>query len=367
MNALNPFYRALEAPEKYAFPDTRKTIGHVCSYAPEEIVHAAGFHPMRIFPSKTRISLADTHVQAYCCSMVRGILDDRLAGRLDHLDGMVFPHTCDSMMRLSDIIRLNHGPDFFADVLLPVRLDSQSARSYMKDVLKGFKQNLEKAFGLSISDRDLRDSIHLFNRIRSLLSRLYDLKSRHPGMIRGKDLDTVVKAAMIMDRQTLAGDLAALVLELEKKAPPAFTGKRLVLAGAACTLPEIHDLIEEAGGAVVADDLCTGQRWFDARVPEEMAPMDGLVHRYQNRMICPAKHAGLNARGDQLKALAKRHKAQGLLFILIKFCDPHGFDLPFLKTELDGAGIKSQVIEVDEHQQGTGQIATRIQTFIQMI
>ena len=51
---------------------------------------------------------ADAHLQAYSCSLVRGALEDALAGRLDFLDGaMVFPHTCDSIQRLSDIWRMN--------------------------------------------------------------------------------------------------------------------------------------------------------------------------------------------------------------------------------------------------------------------
>ena len=90
----------------------RKIIGHLCSYTPEEIIYAAGFHPLRLFSSKSDIVLAENHLQAYCCSLVRGVLEDSLSGKLDFIDGTVFPHTCDSIQRLSDIWRLNKKYNF---------------------------------------------------------------------------------------------------------------------------------------------------------------------------------------------------------------------------------------------------------------
>ena len=60
----------------------RKVVGTFCSYAPEEIILAAGGHPFRIFGSGEKIRLADAHLQSYCCSLVRGAREDALAGRL---------------------------------------------------------------------------------------------------------------------------------------------------------------------------------------------------------------------------------------------------------------------------------------------
>ncbi|WP_022664007.1 2-hydroxyacyl-CoA dehydratase subunit D [Desulfospira joergensenii] len=345
----------------------KKIMGHVCSYAPEELIHGAGFHPMRIFPGQAEVSLADNHLQSYCCSLVRGILEDCLAGNLDYLSGMVFPHTCDSIMRLSDIIRLKGQFEFFADVLVPSKLDTASAKAYLGQVLERFRQDLERAEDREVTDREIAASIRLFNSIRKNLSRLFELKSKHPGLIFGKDLYAVVRGAMIMDRNELARHLERLVQKLEEKEPPPFAGRRLVLAGSACTMPEIHSLIEQGGGAIVADDLCTGQRWADGQIDPDMPPMEGLVERYAQRMVCPAKHAGIHARGDRLLEIAKEHGAHGVIFLLVKFCDPHAFDLPYLKSVLDQAGIKSQVLELPEHQQGMGQAATRLETFIQMI
>ena len=102
----------------------KKMVGYVCSYTPEEIILAAGAHPFRLFGTKQNIHLADSHLQSYCCSVVRGILEEGLSRRIDLLDGMIFPHSCDSIQRLSDIWRMNIPFGFHLDLVLPVKLNT---------------------------------------------------------------------------------------------------------------------------------------------------------------------------------------------------------------------------------------------------
>ncbi|MCK5838048.1 MAG: 2-hydroxyacyl-CoA dehydratase, partial [Desulfobacula sp.] len=216
----------------------KKIIGFLCSYSPEELIYAAGFHPMRLFSSKSDILLAENHLQAYCCSLVRGVLEDSLSGQLDFLDGTVFPHTCDSIQRLSDIWRMKGRYEFFADVVLPAKLNTQSARIYMVDVLTRFKKDLEAATGKKITDADLQESIKKFNLIRSNLSKIYALQSKNPGIIKGTDLYTIVKGSMMMDRDEVADLLPVIVGNLEKRDSPEKGGKRIVISGSICDSPD---------------------------------------------------------------------------------------------------------------------------------
>ncbi|MBU8910340.1 MAG: 2-hydroxyacyl-CoA dehydratase family protein [Desulfobacterales bacterium] len=346
---------------------SKKIIGTLCSYAPEELIYAAGFHPLRLFPSKSDIILAENHLQAYCCSLVRGVLEDSLSGRLDFLDGTVFPHTCDSIQRLSDIWRINGKYEFFADVVLPAKLNSGSAKTYMVDVLTRFKNNLESAAGKKITNADIWESIEKFNLIRKNLSKIYALQSQKPGIIKGSDLYAIVKGSMVMDRDEAADLLPAISAGLEKKDTPAESGKRIVISGSICDSPDIYTSIEEAGGVIVGDDLCTGQRWFEGEILGDENPINAIAARLLNRIICPAKHISPTARGENIVSLAKKNKADGVIFMLLKFCDPHAFDYPYLKEFLDREGIKTLLIEMDGQQQNKGQLSTRFETFIHYI
>ena len=373
MKEVTPFYRAMDDPAASGRNITHKKIlGTLCSYAPEELIYAAGYHPMRLFSSKADNHLAQNHLQTYCCSVVRGILEDSLAGRLDFLHGTVFVHTCDSMQRLSDIWRLKGRYPFFTDVILPAKMHAPSAQTYMAAVLERCKTDLETDTGRPVTTQALADAIRIYNRIRKNLARIYALKSRYPAALQNKDLLALVKGSMVMDRQAAADHLDKVILRLASAVPdtkdaPKTPFKRLLLSGSVCDMPGLYDLFQETGAAVVGDDLCTGRRWFDGLIPEDMEPMAAITRRYAQRLVCPAKHQDLHTRAQQLIDQARQVAADGVVFVLLKFCDPHAFDYPHLKTCLDDAGIKSLVLELDDSQDSQGQLATRIETFIHMI
>ena len=372
MNERDEFYEILKDPVSYGRKmkgQGRKVVGYFCSYTPEEIIYAAGAHPFRIFASGENIHFADAHFQSYCCSLVRGALEGALAGNLDFLDGAVFPHTCDSIQRLSDIWRMNVKGPFHADIVLPVKLDTESARAYMIDVLKKFRNELSLQLRVEITDDKLKNAINTFNTIRSSLKRLYDLKAENPEIISGSDLYAIVKASMMMDRDHLTEALPAIIGELKKKKGKAelSTGKRIVLAGGVCNHPDIYRIIEEAGGTVVWDDFCTGSRYFEESPKDDTDPIVAIAERYIKRPVCPAKHAGIFTRGENLLRIAKEKDARGVVFFFLKFCDPHAFDYPYMKEFLDREGIPSMMLEVEDQLPSEGQLRTRFETFVDML
>jgi bzd-type benzoyl-CoA reductase N subunit len=346
----------------------KKVIGYLCSYTPEEIILAGGGHPFRLLGGDAAITHADAHLQAYCCSLVRGVLEEALSGRLDFLDGAVFPHTCDSIQRLSDIWRLNIPFGFHTDVVLPVKLNTESARQYMLDVLTGFRTDLERALETKISDEHLRNAIILTNNIRRSLKEIYELRSFNPSLMSGPDLHKLMKASMVMDRERFLVIATAIAAEMRGADVPVKSGvKRLVLAGGFCNHPDIYSIIEDAGGAVVWDDFCTGSRYFEELVPETEAPLEGIARRLLKRPVCPAKHGGLQVRADHLREIIRERQADGVIFVLLKFCDPHAFDYPYLKGKLDQEGIPSMLMEVETPLPPAGQIRTRIEAFMEMM
>jgi len=296
-NIADPGAYARVWKEKYQ----KGVVGFFCSYAPEEILVAADVLPFRIFGASKQISLADAHLQAYSCSLVRGALEDGLAGDLDFLNGTVFPHTCDSIMRLSDMWRMNLELDFHLDVA-------------------------------------------------------------------GSDLNTVVKASMFMHRQEVDELLESLLVALkEKEVATPSNGKRLLLAGGLCSMPDIFNIIETSGGIVVGDDFCTGARYAAGEIEASGDIMAAIADRYAERIVCPAKHAGLYSRGDHVLHLAKEKQADGVIFMYLKFCDPHAFDYPYMCDMLEEAGIPSMVFEIEDRLPSEGQFKTRCEAFIEML
>ncbi len=374
MKHLKEFQQAVSSPLDYARKlkkdSGKKIVGYVCSYVPEEIILAAGAHPVRIFGTKENIGLADSHLQSYCCSVVRGILEEGLSGRANALDGMVFPHTCDSIQRLSDIWRMNISFGFHLDLILPVKLNTESARDYMVDVLMKFRKDIGGALQAEVSDAALEKAITTMNVIRQSIRSIYEMRSLNPRLMSGEDLYTVVRASMMMDRDRMAELLLETIAELQAKAGKVSEDaslKRLVLAGGICNHPDIYPMIEEAGGAIVWDDFCTGARYFSEMINDGADPLSRIARRLIHRVVCPAKHMDLDGRAMHLIRLVKEKNAQGVIFILLKFCDPHAFDYPYIKQSLDDAGIPVMLMEINDPISAGGQLKTRIEAFLEML
>jgi len=370
MPDVSLFRAASEDPLAYARElkknTGRRIVGYLCSYIPEEIIFAAGASPLRLFGASGPITLADAHLQSYCCSLVRGALDNALAGRLDFLDGAVFPHTCDSIQRLSDIWRLDVKNCFHIDTVLPVKLDTESSRLYMARVIANFRRDLQEKLKTEIADEKIREAIVLFNKIRRCLKKIYKLRAQRPLALGGSEIHAVVKSAMVMERNDFLAALNDLIAQIEPAASDGFKGKRLILTGGVCIQPDIYKMVEDAGAAVVGDDLCTGSRYFESIAEETGDPEAAIAARLQERSICPAKHFGVRERGRRLVETAAELQADGVVFLLLKFCDPHAFDYPYIKDMLDKAGIPGLLIDIDD-QPASESLRTRLETFIEMI
>jgi benzoyl-CoA reductase subunit C len=374
MKHLKEFKQTVSNPFDYARKlkkdSAKKIVGYVCSYTPEEIILAAGAHPLRLFGTNECINLADSHLQSYCCSVVRGILEEGLSGSVEFLDGMVFPHTCDSIQRLSDIWRMNISFGFHLDVILPVKLDTESARDYMIDVLKKFRKDIGDALKGDVTDSALQKAMMTMNAVRQSIRSIYEMRSLNPRLMSGEDLYTLVRASMIMDRERAAELLSETVAELQAKAGKIKEDaplKRIVLAGGICNHPDLYPMIEEAGGAIVWDDFCTGARYFSEIIKEGADPISRIAERLINRIVCPAKHVDLDCRARHLIRLVKEKNAQGVIFLLLKFCDPHAFDYPYIKQNLDEAGIPVMLMEINDPISSGGQLKTRVEAFLEML
>jgi len=372
MKHIDMFKKIVSNPAEYAQNWKQQThgrvIGHFCSYTPEELITAADALPFRILGSGATISKAGAFLQAYSCSLVRGALEDALAGRLDFLDGTVFPHTCDSIQRLSDIWRMNTNYGFHADLIMPVKLDTESAEQYMLTVIHKFRKDLEAGLGIRITDAMLQKAVRTSNQVRNHLAALYEIRKASPGKIKSSDLHTIVKASMVMDRDRLADVLGEVVTALEEQRDDtAIKPKRLVLSGGLCSMPDIYDIIESSGGAVVWDDFCTGARYFEGRIDETGDMERNIAQRYMSRIVCPAKHSGIFSRGNYLVEKVKENNADGVIFIFLKFCDPHAFDYPYMKEMLQKEGIPSILFELEEQTSSGGQLRTRCEAFMEML
>lgn len=163
-----------------ATEEGRGVVGYFCSYVPAELIHAAGFTPMRLLQGPPPGELAGRYMQPFCCSFARSLLEGLGNGTYAYLSAVVMPHTCDTIRNLSDLVESAAPGIRVFRLMVPTVTETPEALEFMVEELSTLKDELAKLASREVGDWELRKSIALYNRCRSALAglRALDLGNR---------------------------------------------------------------------------------------------------------------------------------------------------------------------------------------------
>lgn len=340
----------------------KRPFGYLCTYAPVELLHAAGLVPVRLMQGSGPVALANAHLPSFSCALVRRVTERLLSGELDCLSGLLLVHTCDTMQCAADIWPMMGLQFPVITFSLPSVLSAVGARDYLLAELHYLAAVLESELDARVTQDALQASIVLYNEQRRLSAALYE----HRWAFTAEEFSTLVLASMVMPVEEHNALLQSSLDGLREEMASDRQGPAVILVGAVLDDAAIPQMVQELGGRVVWDDLCTGSRYFEVLVDEMQEPFTALAERYLKRVPCPAKHDRENSRVEHVLGLVRRTGAQGVIFVLPKFCEPHAFDYVLLAQVLANAGVPHLLIETDLTVP-TGQLRTRIQAFIELL
>lgn len=354
----------------------KKIIGCYCCYAPPEIITAAGLVPYRITGDvKETIREADSYLEAIMCPFCRNSFDMALRGEYDFLDGFVVPHTCDNIVKIYDVWKYNLKPPYSHFINVPHTLSAASLE-FFKAELGTFQRSIERLIGREISLQQLKESIKLHNEYRALVRELYELSKPDPPLISGSERMKVLLAGTRVPVEEANELLRSVISEVKERrdVPPKKPARVLVYG------PEIDDapfieLVEGVGADVVIDDLCVGTRpyWFDVEINGD--PLGAMAQAYLEKVNCPRTYrprtAGrkedLDNRFGYIANFAKEYKVNGIILLILNYCDNYEFESVEVKDYLQQAGFPGLIIEVDYTLMSIDWLKTRVQAFLEMI
>jgi bzd-type benzoyl-CoA reductase N subunit len=344
-------------------------IGWLCTYVPEEIIHAAGALPIRIIGYSHEANLDDANAHLYInnCTFSRSCLQLGLEKQYDFLDGVVGGSTCDGARRLFDVWRQYVGTSFHHVLTVPRKFTERAHQLYYDEVVL-FKKHFEEHFGVEITDKALLKSTILLNESRGLLHELYELRKWGKPPISGAETLEVLNAAYRMPKELFNQWITELIDEL-KASDKAFTGRaRVMLVGSVLTNPEFVKSIEDQGALVVTDELCTSTRyWGDKVVLDDGRPiLEAISRRYLNNFPCARMYPS-DERFNRIIDYARDFRVDGVISEIVRYCVPYAHDLPLLTDRLSEVGIPTLALDVEYGTAGSGQVATRVQAFLEML
>ncbi len=346
-----------------------KAVGFFCTYVPEEIIYAAGILPYRMRPvGCTDTRSADVYFHRINCSFVRSCLEYALEGKFEFLDGLVFDNGCDHSRRLYDLWREKIGYDhrFIYFLQVPHKVTGESI-AFFRDELVKFKDNLEKHFGVEITESRLRNAIKVYNETRGLLKRLYELRQGERPPLTGAECLNVVLAGTATPKGQYNQLLKRLLKEMEQREGISDYKARLMIVGSLYDDPAHTRIIEELGGLVVTDALCFGSRCFWQPVESGDDLLLCLAKSYLEHPPCPRMTNTASKRFDFVREMVEMFKVDGIIFQRIRYCDVWGGELLHLENKLKKLGIPMLALEREYALGAVEQLKTSVGAVLEMM
>lgn len=351
----------------------RKAVAAFPMNFPAEIAYAAGALPVLVQENREPDSSGRTLLAEFYCGYTRNIADQAAKGRFALFDGVFFADHCIQLLGAVDVLRFESPdtPMYFGQ--LEASLGDAWAPDAIRAKLATFTAEIGEFTGQPATPESLHAAITLHNENRRLLRSIYAARKAGNARFTAGEMQTLVKSSMVMDKAEHTPLLRQLVAELaELDEVPRDDRVRLHLSGHFCHAPkpELLAAIEECGALVVNDDLYTGARYISADVAEDGDPVAAMADWYLARdaaFPCPTrvKHSG--DWEDRLVTEVEDSGAQGVIVLLVKFCEPHMLYYPQLRKRMTERGIPHLLVETEHEGVPLESLRTRVEALLERI
>jgi benzoyl-CoA reductase/2-hydroxyglutaryl-CoA dehydratase subunit BcrC/BadD/HgdB len=353
----------------------RKVVGLYCTYAPTELILAAGAIPVGLCGKKeTPIPEAEKILPSNLCPLIKSSYGYGLTDTCPFFsasDIIVGETTCDGKKKMFELLgrlkplHLMH---------LPYSYEQETTLTFWIKEVHRLREFLEKMTGFRIGPESLRYQIKNQNQLRTLLKEIMVQCASDPIPLTGLDMMSIMETRnFIVDFKAYIAILEGLLLEIlaiKKAGVPIMDpgATRILLTG--CPVgkgsEKVLRLIEDSGGLVVCQENCTGIKSFDRLVNEvDSDPYRAMAHRYLSTPCsCMTPNQG---RLELLRRLIKEFRIQGVVDLTWQCCHTYNvetytiqglvedhFSLPFLHLETDYSQSDTELLRV------------RIEAFLEM-
>lgn len=325
-------------------------IGYYSPNIPEELIHASGLTPVRVFGTAGDTSDAEKYFPIWCCNYSKRTLQDAIQGKYDWLKGFVGSKYDDTALQLYIFWKYVNNPEFFYLLQTPILRTSKNLDYYVED-LKRFKDKLENYTDREIRDRDIIKSIKIYNENRELLRNLYEL--RKDKGIKSTDVLKAVISSMTMPKEKHNKKLSSFI---EKNKNINNTEKENVptvhISGTEIHDPSIFELIEESGVRIVSDDLNTGTTYFWEDVREDKNPIESIAERYlygrtTDLHITEQGSIAADEKVSYIEKLVNHFGVDGVIILADRGCEAYGHTHAYMESELDNRNIDNIYVDYD--------------------
>lgn len=356
-----------------------KIVGTLCVMVPVEIINALGARNIRICSGHHECVHSTNELlgDAGLCPLVKSTLGGKMLSvdpMMDMLDLVVGPASCDGKMKLAEMLE-----DWVPVVILNVpriKTGDTTSRLWLEEI-KFLIRQLEDLTGSKLKRKALIREINRWNAANEAWNELMIFREASPPVISGQDAMIVAQASGMDDIERWTNNVRELNDELrkmmEKDTHAGEEGAaRLLLAGSPIIFPnfKIPSVIEESGGIIVFDELCSGNRILNDPVIIDERNMSEIIKALSERYFYPCTCPCFSPNDERimrLKEAIRKYNIDGVVFHTLRGCHLNNIEGTKIELVLDSIGVPMLKLESEYDEGDIEQIRTRVEAFVEMI
>lgn len=348
----------------------RGVVGIMCEFTPRELIMAADAVPVCLCGgSAETIGAAEQHLPANLCPLIKSTYGYHVEGSnpfLEMADMIVAETTCDGKKKMYELLAQSRKMHVLE---LTQKPDDGDAMAHWVSELKKLKGELERYYGVEISDEKIRRAIGVMNRERALRRRLAELMKEENPPLTGQELLLFKSNISGIDADFVQYEKAIEFFESRSSGCGGKKRRRVLLTG----VPVVHgadrilDIIEDNGGLVVCMENCTGLKPIIEDVNEDADdPIVAIAEKYFHLPCSVMTHN--NRRLELLKKLAREYNADCIIDLVWQACLTYDVESYFVKKLAEEKlGLPYLKIETDYSPSDSARIAVRVEALFEMV
>ena len=352
-----------------------KLAGFLCSYTPIEVLTAGGISTVGLCgTSNETVPDAEKVLPKNLCPLIKSTYGFAYSEKCPYTyfsDIIIGETTCDGKKKMYEL--LNELKETYV-LQLPQGQDRPYAKEIWYQEVKMLKEQLEKKFGIEITDEALREAVKKRNELRRLITEMYELQANVPPAMKGtRMMLTMMSGSFKFNQDEYIESVRNLVEKAkadyaEGKTSVSKKDKRILLTGCPTSgvIQKVGVVVENNGGVIVCLDDCSGERTNRMLVDENA---DDILRAISDRYLeihCSVMSPN-DGRLENTKAMIEKYKVDGVIEVVLQACHTFNVEAANMQRMVEELGVPYMKLETDYSTSDSGQLETRISAFLEML
>ncbi len=341
-------------------------VGITCEYTPRELILAADGVPVCLCGgSAEMIPPAEEHLPANLCPLIKSTYGYSVTHSnpfLEMAELIVAETTCDGKKKMYELLAETRPMHVLE---LPQKSNDADAFEHWVAELRKLRAEMERRFGVSVTDERVRQAIRTMNQERRLRRQLAELMRADSPPLTGRQL--LEFKSIVSGIEVDLDQYAQAFATLQGRGGNA-PGVRVLLTG----VPLVHgaervlDIIESSGGCVVCMDNCTGLKPIWEDVDEAAAdPIRALAEKYF-RIPCSVMTPN-DRRVEWLRDMVRAYRPHCIVDLIWQACLTYDVESHRIHRLAQELGLPYLRIETDYSPSDSARIALRVEALFETV